>query len=168
MADLNPRDRPQPFLLDRLTDDQSDQTRDSREKFFFSPRQLKDSLLRDLNWLLNTHAPVAADGLGDFPQLLNSVLNFGVPDVTGTTISGLPATSFEKSLLKALQTFEPRLEKRSLSVRIVKEEESSNPNSIALEIRGEVIASHLPDPLYIKSQFNLETGQHALKDRPNG
>ncbi len=168
MAELNPRDRLQPFLLDRLTDDQSDQTKESREKFVFSPRQLKGSLLRDLGWLLNTAGPIEGDGMSEFANVATSVLNYGIPDMTGTTASSLPGTSLERSILKAIQTFEPRLAKHSLSVRLATADESGNPNQIALEIRGEIMANPLPEPLYIKTEVDLETGQFAMKDRPNG
>ena len=88
MPELNPRDRLQPFLLDRLTDDTPGATKESREKNVMSPQQLKGALLRDLTWLLNTPAPIAADGLGDFPNVTTSVLNFGIPDMAGVTASG--------------------------------------------------------------------------------
>lgn len=168
MADLNPRDRLQPFLLDRLTDDQSDQTKESREKYVFSPRQIKASLLRDLAWLLNTPAPTPAEGVADFVNAGNSVVNFGVPDLTGVPASGLAGTVLERGILKAIQTFEPRIEKHSLSVRLMADAETSSPNLIALEIRGEVVANPLPDPLYIKTEVDLETGQFAVKERANG
>jgi type VI secretion system protein ImpF len=168
MADLNPRDRLQPFLLDRLTDDQPAQAKESREKYVLSPRQLKASLLRDLAWLLNTPAPTEAEGIVEFPNAAASVLNYGVPDLTGKAASGVPGSALERNLLKAVQAFEPRLEKRSVSVRLMTDEETANPNQIALEIRGEIVANPLPDPLYIKTEVDLETGQFALKDGPNG
>src|SRR4029079_11756136 len=103
MADLNPRDRSQPFLLDRLTDDQSDQQKESRDKNVFSPRQLKVALLRDLAWLLNTPAPTEEEGVTDFPQVATSVINFGVRDLTGSTASGVAAPDLERAIVKAIQ-----------------------------------------------------------------
>ena len=168
MAEVNPRDRLQPFLFDRLTDDQPEQQKESREKNVFSPRQVKSSLLRDLAWLLNTPAPREEDGLGDFPQVLTSVINYGIPDLTGTTASGVSSTDLEKNIVRAIQHFEPRMEKHSLSIRLLSPEESQSPNQMVLEIRGEVVANPMPEPLYIKTEVDLETGQFALKDRPNG
>ena len=168
MAELNPRDRLQPFLLDRLTDDQSDQSKESRDKHVFSPRQLKTSLMRDLAWLLNTPGPIEIDGINEFPNVATSVLNYGIPDLTGTTASGLSGPTLEKAILRAIQTFEPRMEKRTVSVRLLPDDDAASPNTVSLEIRGEVTANQLADPLFIKTEVDLETGQYAVKDRPNG
>ncbi len=167
MADLNPRDRLQPFLLDRLTDDTPGALKESREKSVMSPQQLKTALLRDLARLLNTPAPIASEGIADFPNVASSVLNFGVPDLTGTTASGVGATALERDILRAIQNFEPRLEKRTVSVHMLSEEDVG-PNTLALEIRGQVIANPLPESLYLKTSVDLETGQIDVKDRPNG
>jgi type VI secretion system protein ImpF len=170
MAELNPRDRIQPFLLDRLSDDQADQAKESRDKNVFSPRQLKAALLRDLAWLLNTPAPIDDEGITEFPHATTSVLNFGVRDLTGLTASGLAAPELERNIVKAIQMFEPRLAKNTVTVALVSQEESkgSGVNTVGLEIRGEIVANQLPDPLYIKTEVDLETGQFMLKDRPNG
>ncbi len=168
MADLNPRDRLQPFLLDRLTDDQSDQTKESRDKHVFSPRQLKSALMRDLAWLLNTPGPIESDGISEFPNVASSVLNYGIPDLTGNTASGVSGNALEKAILRAIQTFEPRMDQRSVSVKMLSDGDSDAPNTLALEIRGEVLANQLADPLYVKTEVDLETGQFSLRDRANG
>jgi len=54
MAELAPRERLQPSLLDRLTDDEPDQEVESRERRVLSVRGLREGVLRDLAWLLNT------------------------------------------------------------------------------------------------------------------
>src|SRR4051794_17959563 len=128
MAELNPRDRLQPFLLDRLTDDQSDQTKESREKHVFSPRQLRSALLRDLGWLLNSPGPVETDGIGEFPNVATSVLNYGIPDLSGQTLSGVSGMTLERAIMRAIQTFEPRLDTRTLSVRLLSDDDSETPN----------------------------------------
>jgi type VI secretion system protein ImpF len=168
MAELNPRDRLQPFLLDRLTDDTPGALKESREKGVMSPVQLRAALLRDVAWLLNTPAPTAEEGLGEYPNVAASVLNYGVPDLTGLTASGVGAAALERDILRAIQTFEPRLEKRSVSVRMLTEEDGAAPNTLALVIRGQVVANPMPEGLYLKTSVDLETGQIEVKDRPNG
>ena len=168
MAELNPRDRLQPFLLDRLTDDTPGASRESREKGVMSPQQLRVALLRDLAWLLNTPAPTADEGLAEFANVAASVINFGVPDLTGLTASGVGVAALERDVLRAIQTFEPRLEKRSVSVRMLSDDEGATPNTLALEIRAQLIANPLPEALYLKTSVDLESGQIAVKDRPHG
>jgi predicted component of type VI protein secretion system len=50
--DLTSRERLQPSLLDRLTDDEPGDVQESADKRVLSPNQLKVSVLRDLTWLL--------------------------------------------------------------------------------------------------------------------
>src|SRR5512146_912043 len=102
MADLNPRDRLQPFLLDRLIDDEPGAQKESREKNALSPQQLRASILRDLAWLFNTPAPVEDDGLEEFPQVVTSVLNYGVPDLTGMTNSSVRGDAMERGFMRSL------------------------------------------------------------------
>ncbi|HWW69922.1 MAG TPA: type VI secretion system baseplate subunit TssE, partial [Duganella sp.] len=54
MAELTSRDRLQPSLLDRLSDDDSQARLESREQRVLSMRGLRKAVLRDLGWLLNT------------------------------------------------------------------------------------------------------------------
>src|SRR3954471_10281641 len=103
MPELNPRDRLQPFLLDRLTDDTPGNTKESREKNVMSPQQLRVALLRDLTWLLNTPAPMPSEGISDFPFASFSVINYGVPDLSGLTASGIRSTDLERNITKAIQ-----------------------------------------------------------------
>ena len=48
-----PQDRLQPALLDRLTDDEPGSREEPVEARVLSKRRLRQSVLRDLAWLLN-------------------------------------------------------------------------------------------------------------------
>ena len=168
MAELSPRDRLQPFLLDRLTDEQPEAKQESRDRRSFSPKQIQGCILRDLGWLLNAKAHPIADGLEEFPQVAKSVLNYGIQDFAGSCISSVDVHQLERMVVEALRNFEPRLMSHTLSVRLLTEAETHSPNIMAFEIKGEIIANPLSDPLYIKTEIDLETGQFALKDRAHG
>ena len=56
MAELSPKERLQPSLLDRLTDDEPDEQEESRDRRVLSMSQLRQSVLRDVGWLLNTRS----------------------------------------------------------------------------------------------------------------
>jgi type VI secretion system protein ImpF len=166
MADLNPRDRLQPFLLDRLIDEQPGAQKESRDKNVLSPGQLRASIMRDIGWLFNTPGPVDRDAISEFPEAVTSVINFGVPDLTGTTGSSVKAADLERGFLKALQTFEPRLSRHGLQVEV--REDSDSPNTISLRISGEVIANQMSERMYIKTEIDLETGQISVKETVDG
>ncbi|HUO10739.1 MAG TPA: type VI secretion system baseplate subunit TssE [Phycisphaerae bacterium] len=166
MAELNPRDRLQPFLFDRLIDDQPGQTKESRDKNVLSPTQLRGSIMRDIAWLFNTPAPVDRDGIEEFPEAASSVINYGVPDLTGMTGSSVRSGDLERGFLKALNIFEARLSKRGLLVEV--QENAEGMNAISLRISGEVIATQSAERMYIKTEIDLETGQINVKETSDG
>ena len=57
--------------------------------------------------------------------------------LAGMTASRMPEATLERSILKAIQTFEPRLEKaRGVMVRVLAEQEMQSPNTVMIEISG--------------------------------
>ena len=52
MGELTSRERLQPSLLDRLSDDDREQVVEPRDKRVLSMRDLRKAVLRDLGWLL--------------------------------------------------------------------------------------------------------------------
>jgi type VI secretion system protein ImpF len=83
MAELLSTDRLQPALLDRLTDDAPQAAVESRDQRVLSMRGLRKAVLRDLGWLLNSTGLGAVQALDGTPLAAQSVLNFGLPDLTG-------------------------------------------------------------------------------------
>jgi type VI secretion system protein ImpF len=61
MVDLTARERLQPSLLDRLTDEEPGSEAESRERRVLSLRALRNGVLRDLAWLFNTTCLLSAD-----------------------------------------------------------------------------------------------------------
>jgi type VI secretion system protein ImpF len=43
-----------------------------------------------------------------------------------------------------------------------------DPNAVSFEIEGELWAQPMPDRLYVKTKFDLETGQCEVEGRPHG
>ncbi|MCC6661578.1 MAG: type VI secretion system baseplate subunit TssE [Phycisphaerales bacterium] len=168
MADLTPRERRQPCLLDRLTDDERQSAVESREKRVISGSQFRRAVLRDLGWLLNSNTRLEADEAAEFPLVATSVLNFGVPDLCGLTSSSIDPTRVQRTVQKAVEAFEPRVLRRSLKVRVAADPQNMGPNAVGFEINGELWAQPMPERLYVKTDVDLETGEFRLEDRPNG
>lgn len=168
MADLTSQDRLQPALLDRLTDEEPGQKLESRDRRVVSLRRLREGVLRDLAWLLNTGSLSQTEDLSAYPFVPASVLNFGIRDLAGTSLSGVDPTELERRLRQAILDFEPRILRRTLKVRAVTTSDPEHRNSIAFEIEGELWAQPVPLRLYLKSELDLEDGSITVTDRSEG
>src|SRR5712692_8034232 len=85
VEEILPQDRLQPALLDRLTDDEPDKKQEPREARVLSKSRMRQSVLRDLAWLLNATQLEAVTDLANVPFVRRSVLNFGLPALSGRT-----------------------------------------------------------------------------------
>ena len=168
MADLTPAERLQPCLLDRLTDEHPDERKESRDQRIVSLRRYRAGVLRDLEWLLNTGSYGAAEDLTEFEFVRQSVLNYGIPDLCGMTASGLNPVEFERRLLEAIRTFEPRILTDGLAIRVQAVGGQMDHNALSFVISGDLWALPTPDPLFVRTELDLDTGQCELKDRQNG
>lgn len=164
MAELIPRERLQPFLLDRITDLQPESRHEVRDVRALSPRELRNAVLRDLSWLLNANRHLATEGLDEYPESSKSVLNFGMTRFTGSTSSALTLAGIEKAVRAAIQQYEPRILPGSLEVSIVQAGDDQGMRTIQLEIRGELWNVPLPESLYIRTEVELENGRCQLSD----
>ena len=83
MAESN-RDRILPSLLDRLTDEAPGSASSTRSASV-TLSELRSSVLRDLNWLFNAVRSLRPEEVEANPQVRNSVLNYGLPALSGKT-----------------------------------------------------------------------------------
>ena len=157
MADLLPKERLQPSLLDRLTDKAPHKRDESREQRVMSVGQLKQSVMRDLKWLLNASRLESVLPLDQLPHLRGSVLNYGLLDLTGKTASSIDPTVVERAVRQSILDFEPRIIPSSLRVRMI-DKEASKYNNIVFEITGEIWFQPMSEPLYLKTTLDLELG----------
>ena len=163
MADLTQKDRLQPSLLDRLTDNDPDRKQESRDARVLSPSRLRECVRRDLAWLLNTTHLRATQDLDDHPFVGRSVLNYGMPDLAGRTTSGVDTTVLEQAIRKAILDFEPRLVAKSLRVRLFSDEQM-NHNAMTFDIEAELWAQPLPLRLFLRTAVDLESGSIDVAD----
>ncbi len=164
MADLTQKERLQPSLLDRLTDNDPERKQESREARVLSPSRLRDCVRRDLVWLFNTTNRKATQPLDEHPQVARSVLNFGTPDLAGKTTSGVDTVALEQSIRRAILDFEPRLVARTLRVKLFVDEKQMNHNAMSFDIEAELWAQPLPLRLFLRTSVDLETGSVDVLD----
>src|SRR5450432_4312009 len=96
-------------LLERLIDLEPKNATEQPATRAQSVRQLKASLRRDLEWLLNTRrTPEAVDS--EFQELERSLFNYGLPDLTSLNWESTRDRSYLARMIEELLAiFEPRL-----------------------------------------------------------
>ena len=161
---LEPRERLQPALLDRLVDEAPDQRREPEVARVMSKSQLRQAVLRDLSWLFNATQP--RENLGEnYPALAGSVINFGLPSLSGKLASKIDVSVLERALRDCIARFEPRLLPDSLHVKAL--EVSSvldTHNMIEFEIQGLLWAQPVPLEVLLRTRLDLEAGLVEVRD----
>jgi type VI secretion system protein ImpF len=158
MAELTQKERLQPSLLDRLTDEEPELSQESREKRVLSPSRLRECVRRDLTWLLNTTNLATTENLDEHPEVARSVLNYGMPDLAGHTASSVDVRALERLLVRVIWDFEPRLLRSSVKIRLVVDEHEMNHNAMCFDIEAELWAQPLPLRLFLRTEIDLENG----------
>ncbi|MFO1078558.1 MAG: type VI secretion system baseplate subunit TssE [Planctomycetota bacterium] len=163
MAELTPKERLQPALLDRLTDEAPDQRAESRDDRVISLRRLRQSVVRDLEWLFNTSALFSPEEAERHGPVAASVVNFGILNLAGVQASSLSLPRIERLLREAIWNFEPRLLRDSVRVRAVASEAMSN-RAVSFEITAQLWAHPLPLELFLRTEIDLESGNVSVSE----
>ncbi len=159
-------DRLQPALLDRLTDDEPGRQKETLQDAVVSKGRLKRTVLRDLIWLLNTTALHTDHELDQYPEVRRSVVNFGIPVLSGKNFSGVDWRELEHQIHDAILVFEPRILPESLSVKAAPPTDMlGHHNLLQFELRGELWSMPFPIELLLRSELDLETGYMKLTDQ---
>jgi type VI secretion system protein ImpF len=158
------QDRLQPALLDRLTDAQPQSRIEARDQRVISMRRLREFVLRDLAWLLNTTPLSQTQDLSDYPAARESVIDYGIRDLAGVTLSGIDPHDLERAIRDAIARFEPRIEKKSIRVTAVMPDDPQHRNALAFEIEGDLWGQPVPTRLYLKSEVDLEDGAITVSE----
>lgn len=144
----------QPSLLDRLTDDKPDTQTESLKERVLSYEQLKNTIKRDLQWLLSTTHYETNRDLSRFPEVKSSVLNYGVPCLSGVKVSSIDSTALAKIIKHTIDKFEPRIANFKVTMALPDEKDANQFDALKIEIVGEVLVTPAPLHIYIGSQFD--------------
>jgi len=141
-------------LLDRLTDlDQWPETRTA------SITMYRESLKRDVEWLLNTRQPVIPE-LEGYPATAASVLNFGLPDIHSFDGSaGKEQNALTVALEKCIRVFEPRISQPH--VFLTRTDILSR--SLRFHIEGQIVYENMNEEIKFDTTLELISGEYEVK-----
>lgn len=131
----------------------------------YSIERMRDAVLRDLDWLLNSENLATLDADDRDDEVANSVLNYGIAPLMGRTLAELRAgggDAVAREIKKAIRRFEPRLSAQRLVVHAV-EDASADPRSVRLQIEAELLVEPAPVRLVVDTVLDAEDGHFRVE-----
>lgn len=130
---------------------------------------LRDAVRRDIEALFNTErlqsrfllaqiergeAEDPEDVIADYPHVRRSVLNFGVPAFSGRRASDFDTEALARELKEVIATFEPRLKRDTLRVRI----DTGGKAGVRVLVEGVLMLTPVPERLRLATTIDLDMG----------
>jgi type VI secretion system protein ImpF len=139
-------------VLDRLIDKELELRADPPLNWSKSVAQLRQSVLRDVGWLLNTRRIIRA-APAHLPQLAASVYNYGLPDITShSRDADETPTLLARQIEECISQFEPRL--TAIQVTVRNDYDTSSSHRIRFSV--DALLKMEPDPERILFDTVLE------------
>lgn len=147
-------------VLDRLLDDDPDNTREAQATPVQTMRDLKRAVRRDLESLLNTRVRLLS-WPSTFTELNRSLVNYGLPDFTSANMaSSKDRDAFCRVIQNVILQFEPRLARVRVSPISATE---PLDRTFRFRIDAELKTEPSPEPVVFDS--NVEPGTGDVKVR---
>jgi type VI secretion system protein ImpF len=141
-------------VLDRLTAvDDWPATRAQSLRYF------KETLKRDLEWLLNTRQPPISE-ICDYPLAKASTINYGLPDISAM---GLNSASDNRRLRQSIETCLKNYEPRLTDVRVTLERGDTAERRIRFHIEGSMKLDPAPEEVSFDTVLELSSGEYKVK-----
>lgn len=154
-----------PSLLDRLLDDNPGVQQEPPPLPQQTLRNLHQAVRRDLEALLNTRRRCATYPPG-LKELDTSLVNYGIPDFTGTSLSS-PQSRAE--LVRVIESIIKRYEPRFKSVRVsLLDNVETLDRTLRFRIDAVVYAEPAPETVVFDSSLEPVTGNVEVKDIRDG
>jgi type VI secretion system protein ImpF len=161
MARIDSEIRITPSVLDRLLDFEPDMSREAPKSRSKSLRELKLSVRRDLEWLLNSRSfPEEIDER--LEEVRKSVVVYGLPDITGISAkSHIEQKRLTEALENAIKTFEPRF----LNLKVTLEPVNNIDRMLKFRIEAQLNVEPAPEPIAFDTVLQLGSGDFEVTEK---
>ncbi len=123
---------------------------------------VRRDVMRNIQWLLNTEAPLHFAGLPVPEAVADSVLCFGVEPYSGRAQSSLSPIDIAWNIRTRILAFEPRIDRHSLEVTLTDSEDRHRFNKLRFTVSGHLRADPLPIEFVVQTVIDTETGQASV------
>ena len=150
-----------PSVLDRLIDYDPRESRESPKSRSTSLLELKASVRRDLEWLLNTRTFLDPEDFGS-TEIKDSVAVYGLPDITGLSAQNRDEQMrVLRSVEHAIRVFEPRF----LNLKVTMEPPTETERSIQFRIEAQLDVDPAPEPIVFDTVLKLGSCDFEIKEK---
>ncbi len=123
----------------------------------FGEAELRATIQRDIAWVLNDINFEAAVSLEDYPEIKTSVLNQGLPELTGRSLDQPSMARRTLEVTTAIRSFEQRLRPESIKVLFDKDLVETQ-NKLRFAISGEIRNAVEESWIELKTTVDLDDG----------
>jgi len=153
--------RTTPSVLDRLIDLEPRVSIDPPKSRSLQLQDLKHSVRRDLEWLLNTRCHSDnMDGL--LEEAPRSVAFYGLPDFTGI---GAQSPTEQRRLMKMVETAIKNFEPRFLDPKVSIEPVSSTDRQLRFRISAKLDVEPAPEPVVFDTVLQFGSGDFVVTEK---
>ncbi len=150
-----------PSLLDRLIDLQPQQRTDPPTTLAQSSREFRDSVRRDVEWLLNSRF-TSPEPEEESVETWRSVYCYGLKDFSAYTFSsGDDRRKLLASIRKTIEIFEPRLKEVEVDFGGA---ENSTRQSLRFTINAILQMEPSPEHVTFDTVLELSRGEYSVKE----
>jgi type VI secretion system protein ImpF len=147
-------------VLDRLIDLEPKVSTEPPKSHSTSLAELKQSVRRDLEWLLNTRC-FFDEGDGGLEESLKSVAFYGLPDFTGVSaMSHIEQSRMTRAIEAAIKNFEPRF----INVKVSMEPLNNLDRMFKFRIEASLDVEPSPEPVVFDTVLQMGSGNFAVKE----
>lgn len=140
-------------------------TPEAADKRYATARRLRSYVCRDVARLLNSTSIDSTVDLETAPHVRQSVLNYGMPSLSGKNVSAIDRAAMARRLEQVMRIYEPRLRKVRVSPDI--DAPRSDPHEMAFRIDCELWNQPEPNQLVLRTRISMESGR-ARVEIPGG
>ena len=152
------RQNVQASILDRLVDNEPGVSHEPVQYRLLSIREIKASVIRDLENLLNTRRQILSPPAG-CREVNNSVFVYGLGDFTAQNPKSVPVRQhLRHEIEKTISRFEPRL--RNVTVHL--ETPTENERNLRFRINGLLFVEPVAEPVTFDTYFDVNRGQYVI------
>ncbi len=152
-------DRYFPCLLSQITRGNVDDSSDDEN---FLHDIIQKEVLLNLNMLFNSRMRRMDDEIKLYPEIKNSVVNFGLVDFCGMDCNEENFELIKREIILQISYFEPRLNADTVLIKRI-ESEKSDRCSFSLHIEAQFAIEEIKDSFECNFYMELETGKATFR-----